>query len=43
MRIETSRLLHYFLPRLRKRTQVVKGKVWRDGKNGEIHVDWGEM
>ena len=43
MRIETSRLLHYFLPRLRKRTQVVKGKVWRDGKNGEINVDWGEM
>ena len=43
MRIETSRLPHYFLSRLRKRTQVVKGKVWRDGKNGEIHVDWGEM
>ena len=43
MRIETSRLSHYFLLTLRTRTWVVKGEVWRDGENGEIHVDWGEM
>ena len=42
MRMEISTLPHYFLPRLRTR-KVVKGEVWRDGKNGELHVDWGQM
>ena len=43
MRIERSTLPLYFLLRLRTGMRVVKEEVWRDGKNGELHVDWGEM